>query len=167
MLMATHLIGFGSGKDNPITSYSNTGGQGDRTAIITVTSNVTPAAGTLNNLVDGAVANNSTDSIDFSGGGVPDSYIRFDFSTPVYIDEITINCSGAPANGTWTVRVSNDLATFLQVASFNWDAATETDALAGMQPEGYRYLDLFHAGATTMDPAPWYREVTFKIAPGA
>lgn len=146
------------------TSYSNPGGQGDRTATITVTSNFTPQ-GTMSNAVDGASGNNSTDSFGFSATTTGNT-ITFDFGVGAIkiIDEFTWVQQNATSQGTWKWSWSNDGSTFTDLTTgiaiagaSSTTVATVTSRLAGA-----RYYRLTQTGGTTSS-SPWVQEVTFKI----
>lgn len=159
----------------PTTAYANAGGTGDRTASITISSNITPDGGIINNLIDGGVSVNTTDGIDMPGTGstaIPtDTYVKFDFgaSTKKYIDEVKIKFdAGIPPNmGAWVVQCSNDDSTYTTVGSYTWNTATQTVTLSGVDPEGFRYWKLAKNGAGSNYTNSYWLEVEFKIAAGA
>lgn len=158
--------------DAPTTAYANAGGTGDRTATITVTeqASYSRSSGTLNNLVDGGTATNSTDSFNLTGAAVIGSgdYWRFDFGVGVskYIDEMKLYRSAATSAGSWKIQGSNDASSWTDFATFTWNQATQTVAMSGMDPAGYRYYQVIEndTGASWADV--WYEEVEFKIAAG-
>ena len=106
MLDVTQLIGFGCGAmSGPclcIPAYVT----GDRSALIAVTTTLTPLAGSnVTNLVDGGLANNGTDSFAVAGVGEPAAgkIIRFDFgpSARVKITEARWRQQDATSHGQW------------------------------------------------------------------
>jgi hypothetical protein len=159
----------------PTTDYANSGGTGNRTATITVTTNITPDGGTINNLVDGAKASNNSDGIDMPGVGataIPDgTYVKFDFGVGVlkYIDEVKLYFEAAnpPNMGAWIVQCSNDDSNYTTVGSYTWNTATQTITLSGVDVEGFRYWKLAKNGAGTNYTNSFWQEVEFKIAAGA
>lgn len=148
------------------TSYLNPGGQGDRTASITVTGSYTIAsAGSVpSNLVDGGTANNTTDSIDFLTGQTSVS-VRFDFGVGVLkiIDEFKWEQSTSSAQGTYTIRASNDATNWTNLATgVALGGVSLTTTVAFTNTNGYRYYEFLQTGGTT-NQTPWIHEVTFKI----
>lgn len=165
------IVFLGRVLDIPSTSYANAGGQGDRTASITVTSNIVWDGGTNSNLVDGASANNTTDSMNTPGVGAgvinDGDYIEFDFGSNVYIDELTITQDVVPNNGLWQWLGSNSSGTgFTAYGSATWNNLPQVVSATGIPAEGHRYWRWRKSGAGTWTNA-WLREFTFKIAPGA
>lgn len=149
----------------PSTTYANAGGQGDRTGSITVASTISSAGGTLNNLVDGATGDTTTDAMQYSGTAVSDGqYFRFDFGSAKYIDEVTLNVGNALTINGWAWEGSNDATNWTSLGSFNWTTnPTQVIALSGVPAGGFRYYQMKKVGAGTMATF-WFREVTFKIA---
>lgn len=161
---------------NPTTSYSNAGGNGDRTASITVSvSGVTWDSGTDNNLVDGGVGANSTDSVDepAAASSATGAYVQFDFGSGAskFIEEITLEHSASGTHGDdWMFQGSRDGSTFenLRTAVFSWPIGAST-AVSLDQPNGtsdqpgWRYIRLLGGSASTWGNN-WLEEVTFKIA---
>lgn len=147
------------------TSYANPGGQGDRTASITVTSNFTPQ-GTMSNAVDGASANNSTDSFGFQGGVTSGNTITFDFGAGALkiIDEFTWVQQTAATQGTWKWSWSNDNSAYTDLTTGIAIAGVSSTTVVPVSsnPSGARYYRLTQTGGAT-DASPWIQEVTFKI----
>src|SRR5689334_2838184 len=129
------------------TSYSNAGGQGDRRASITVTSDlalaVSDAGNPWNNVVDGD--NSSTDTVHghiiASSNDGNDRNITFDFGTAKVIDEFTFYTSRAGWDfGTWTWEGSNDGSSWTQIgASFTLGGLAGANVYARANSTGYRY----------------------------
>jgi hypothetical protein len=160
---------------NPVTAYANAGGNGDRTASITVTIfGFAWDGGPNSNLVDGAVGSNTTDSCDEPADGTSanGNYLDFDFGSGVYkfIDEITLEHGVSSTHGgDWMFQGSRDGSTFenLATAVFSWPAGTSTvvtlDQPNGTSNQpGWRYIRLL-GGATSQWSNNWFKEVTFKI----
>lgn len=179
MLILTSLIGFGASGAlfvNPTTSYANAGGTGDRTATITVTkSGLTWDAGADNNLVDGGVGTNATDSVDEPSTSATGDLIIFDFGSGAskFIDEIKLITSAAAThNATWQFQGSRDGVTYedLRTTTFTWGTGTTTVTLD--QPNGtsnkpgWRYIRLV-GGASSVWANNWFEEVQFKLADAA
>lgn len=150
----------GAGPCSCITAYPTLG---DRTAQITVTTNITWGAGTNDNLVDGAGGANGSDSVD-----APDptpladgDFIRFDYgSAPKYVDEIKISKIGSGDNGAWKVFGGNSLPPSNQLASFTWDSITETVPLTS-NLDSYRFYEIRKDGSGTW-ANEWIQEFEFK-----
>ena len=135
---------------------------GDRTGSITVTTDQTLGAGTINNLVDGASGGNSTDAIWLSGD-VTGKHITFDFGTQVKITETTWTISGATgSNGTFKWQGSNDGSSFsdIGVGTFILNAATNVDTTLSANESEYRYYRAL--GVSDTSATNWITETTFK-----
>lgn len=156
----------------PVTSYSNTGGTGARTGVITVTrtaanldTNSTPSK-----LVDGSFTAGTTGACNVANGASisANQYVRFDFLSGVkkYIDEFKLYCDRAISNmGSWTFQASNDASTWTDLATFTWNAQTKTVTCSGLDLAGYRYYQIICPAGTTSQSS-WFEEVEFKIAAG-
>jgi len=150
-------------------AYTNAGGQGDRTASITVSiTSGLMVAGTTSNLVDGAFANNATDSIAFGAVSVTDKSITFDFG--VYaekiITEATWKQGTTASHGTWKWQVSADNSTWLDAngSSFTLGGATtQVQTVLTTVTKGYRYYRLLGISGTASG-SPYIQEVEFKIS---
>lgn len=172
----------GSTADEPDTSYlfslsggtnSTTGGATcplngdgvDRTGSITVTCSDSGSGGTLSNLVDGGVGNNSTDSFAFSNG-LTNVVLKFAFATGVRIDGITWEAQTSANEGTYTLAGSNDDSSYTTIATgfqpVNGASFTEQNNLTNLL--AYKYYRLTQTGGTT-NSSPWEHEVMFKLAP--
>lgn len=152
----------------PVTSYANSGGTGDRTASITVTATapIIAFAGTLNNLVDGSMAADAAGSASPTGLATAGQYLRFQFASKKYIDEIKVYYNIVPNNGSWKWQASNDASSWTDLATFTWDATLETVALTGMDFAGYLYYQMILTADHNLTN-DWFQEVEFKIAAGA
>lgn len=152
--------------------YTNPGGQGDRTGIITCSySNVTGSpigAGTPNNLVDGAIVANSTDACQVGNGR--GNEFTFDFGVGVnkVISEVTFDVNSTAAHGTWQFYASHDNANWFNIASdqtftgaISYVFATTLTTVTG----GFRYFKL-HQRDGTASTTIWNLEIKFKICNG-
>jgi hypothetical protein len=156
----------------PVTSYSNPGGTGDRTASITVTSNNAPNAGTLNNAVDGSTAVTVSGSVRWSTGW-PGLILTFQFTSKVYIDEIRASFANTPGpGGTWKWQASNDGISFVDCGSaFTLNGTVDglMNAFSNLTPPdtaGYTYYRINNIGNDAGTSQTWVVEIEFKIAPG-
>jgi hypothetical protein len=152
----------------PVTAYANSGGTGDRTASITVTATapIIAFAGTLNNLVDGSMAADAAGSASPSGTATTGQYLRFQFGSKKYIDEIKVYYNIVPNNGSWKWQACDDASSWIDLATFTWDATLETVALTGMDFAGYLYYQMILTADHVLTN-DWFQEVEFKIADGA
>lgn len=152
----------------PGTSYGNTGGTGDRTATITVTSNKCMNQGTDSNLVDGAFGTNSTDSRDFHAL-CTGCIIQWDFGSgnSNIIDEMKWYSSGTDTHSTWVVEASADAIHWIVMkASFTLGGSSGANTISWTNASGsYRYWRLRQTDdATTVSSSPWDEEIEFKLA---
>jgi hypothetical protein len=163
--MSLLLMGCGSGRSGgggaPTTSYANAGGTGDRTASITITTDVTPGGGTTANLINGDTA----DNVYWWAGGQSSRSMRFDFGSGAskVIDEFKWYQSGAFNQGTWKLGGSNDGSTITDFPEtfLLGNATTQTNAVTNST--GYRYYHLRQTAGFTQG-VPWVYEAEFKIA---
>lgn len=146
-------------------SYSNSGGQGNRTAIITVNTTFSLNQGTINNLVDGSSTDDSAGSIVLTGAAATGKYIRFQFEHAVKITEATLTQSAATAQGTAKWQGSNngsdwtDIGSAFAVGGATSQAQTELSGNTGY----YLYYRLLWTDGS-VSAAPWVREIIFKIS---
>lgn len=153
----------------PTPSYWNSGGYGDRTGMITVTTTATLGAGTINNLIDGNFAANLTDACWFTNGQ-SNREIKFDFGAGVtkIIDgfrwaegSITVG-----THGTWVFEGSNDDSSYTGIgASFTLGNNTGATLVSYQfaNSTAYRYYKLRQISGGT-NSAPWLLEIEFSIA---
>ena len=142
---------------------------GDRTASITVTisagTQAVGSTGPASNLVDGASADNNTDSIFFTGGAAAaGAYLRFDFGASVKIVEATWAQSTNASHGVWIWQGCQsawagcqDIGTSFTLGG----SAPQTQTSLAVNGQGFRYYQLIGVSGTTSS-APWIREITFK-----
>lgn len=147
------------------TSYANTGGTGNRTGIITVTTSASLLnSGTASNLVDGATGANSTDATDWLATAAAGGWIQFDFGSRVIIDEVTWKQSNTLTHGHWRWEGSLDAT--------NWVPLSSPALLGGTAQVipfpnllSYRYYRVLGVKGTKSS-SPWLLEVEFKIEAG-
>lgn len=154
------------------TSYSNTGGAGNRAGVITVTCRVglfnVDATG-LAGLING----NTTENTWFFAGGTTDGWMKFDFGVghAKIIDAFKWYQSNNTNHGTWKWYSSDDDSTYTARGS-----AITLDSIPGgpvkeyTEPAGNtvgaRYWKLNQESGTTSN-SPFLREIEFKIEEGA
>jgi hypothetical protein len=145
-------------------SYANTGGTGDRTAIITVTTTAALGGGTPSNLVDGAKANNNTDAMWWNAGQTLRE-IKFDFGAKKLITEAKWYQNGPSSSGTWKWQGSNDNSTYTDLSTgFTMTAGGAGDVIGDLSANttGYRYYKALQTAGATND-TPWLWEIEFRI----
>jgi hypothetical protein len=146
------------------TSYANTGGTGDRTAIISISNSTGCFVGTPQ-LVNG---NLTETSWYFTSGAASGKWIQFDFGDGVamIIDEIKWYQSGSETHGTWKMQGSNDGATWSDLGSpFTLGGATPSSTHAFTNTAGYRFYKLQGVSGDATN-WPWLYEIEFKIEEG-
>lgn len=157
-----------------VTSYANAGGTGNRTASITVTSNMTPQSPTVwTALVNGSAAVDSANSADDPVATTisPGDYFTFDFGAGVrkYIDESSITTQTVGSRGTWKWRGSNDNATWTDIsAPVTWVGTHPTALvvpLSGVPAAGFRYFQWVSVSGGTW-PNSYICEFEFKLVAG-
>jgi hypothetical protein len=156
----------------PLTSYTNPGGSGDRTGLITVTCSANIAgmiySAPLSKMVDGALGVHAGESIDlFAADFIDGDWFTFDFGegSKIYVDAMRTWFDRNINWGNWLIRGSSDNLLWFEFNSFLWtglSGGTE-QAVEGMPAHGYRYLGLRKIGATS-GIAPYFREIEFRIA---
>ena len=146
-------------------SYTNSGGSGARTALISITNTISFNAG-VNALIDGSQAN----SIWFGGEDVTNKYIQFDFlnvGAATVVTEATWYQSGAQAEGTWKWQGSQNASSWTDIGgNFTFSAATEVMTTLSGNTTAYRYYRMLGISGTTSS-GPYQREVEFKIGTAA
>lgn len=157
-------IGGSGGGGGSSTSYSNPGGTGARSGIITLSTGG-PAGGfgfggtgDINDLIDGTL-NDET----WFGNNETLKWIRFDFGTAKVIDEFKWYQDNATSQGTWSWEGSNDGTSFTTIgASFTLGGAVIC-TVARTNSTAYRYYRLIETPGATSN-SPFIREIEFKIS---
>jgi hypothetical protein len=151
---------------------SGVGGSGvDRSSLITVTAGYTVASAGQNaqNWIDGAVGNNTTDSVDFASGQSAIT-IKFDFQgsgKKQRIVGLSISQSNGTGQGTYTFEASNDNSNWTALATgIAWltDINANGTNFTFSNTTAYRYYRLRQTGGSTAS-SPWIQEIFFKCAP--
>lgn len=149
VLLNSLILGSGGSVPGAEALYINTGGQGDRTASITVTRSTgmfTIDPGTPSNLVNGT-ASDSPQALG-SGAAVASKVVTFQFPSPVYIAEVAANL-GAGTNGFWKFQVSQDGISWADVTgSFEFKTPSGT-ASGGEDPDDPVTDNLFTVALAT------------------
>lgn len=141
-------------------SYTNPGGRGNRTALISVTNVGLTGGGTAVTLVDGAQG----DVLWHSGAtGDGSDWWLFDFITAKTITEFTWYQSNTTSHGTWRFEGSHDNSAWTQCGSdFTLAGSTGGDAFSTPNTVAYRYYRLRHMSGTRSS-SPYLREIEFRI----
>lgn len=151
---------------SPVPSYWNSGGIGDRTASITVTTTATLGAGSIDNLVDGGYGANSTDGCWFNNGQSTRE-VKFDFGAGVQkiINGFRWSQGTTGNHGTWVLEGSNDDSSYTGIgSSFILGSIGALVAIYQFtNSTAYRYYKLRQTSGIT-NSGPWLREIEFKIA---
>lgn len=149
-------------------AYANTGGTGDRTAIITATTDMTLASGNAPNLVDGAFTLNGSDGmlVAFPSQSWVGKRIVWDFGTSKLITAMRMHGQvGGFNSGTAVFRGSHDGTTWTTYGSavtIVSDAGPTEYTELSTNVTGYRYYCL--EGATGVaNGNVWMVEWEFKI----
>lgn len=154
-------------------AYTNPGGQGDRTALIAITSlgTVSGAAtsaiyaeGSAASLINGVTTLGGPGSCTFKLG-LTDVVVTFDFGPGAarVITEMTIAQHAAVANGTFQLRGSNDALVWSNLgASWTLNAVSNVITAPSANQTGFRYYQWQQVGGTTNNGV-YITEVTFKI----
>lgn len=150
-------------------SYANTGGTGNRTAIIMVIDGPTPllnpqSPNTDQSLVDGDTTSNGRNFFN----GIPldgvNTYIVFDFGAPALITESKYYQQLTTSQGTWKWQGSTDNSTYTDIGStFTLGGvATQTITTMSANTTSYRYYRLLGVSGSA-NGGPWIYQFEFKI----
>jgi hypothetical protein len=146
------------------------GGEGDRTGLVTVTTNSSLGGGTINNFVDGAIGANDADSF-WHVNAQTGRWIKFDFGSPKFISRflVRIVTSGTGANlgsGTWRVEGSHDDSSWLPLSGSAPLIAGQIHPIDTTiaNVNAYRYFRLVQEGAGTTGSSYYWAECYFAIA---
>lgn len=152
--------------DNSNPLYTNLGGTGNRTTIITVTSTAIGAAyRPLFSLVDG-VNPPTFFGCYWNDGNFLNKYVRFDFGegSTKRITEVKLYQQTSSVGGTWQWQGSNNAIDWTNIGN-TWTITTGASQVLGdisANAVGYRYYQMIGtAGAKGADP--WIYEFEFKI----
>ena len=150
-------------------SYSNTGGTGNRTSIITVTTNISVGGGTISNFIDGSFFGNSTNSWYPNIVSTTGENIIFNFGSSKLITEAKIYFDRTNNyQGIWKWIVSNDGINYSNIGPTGFPIGDpsigQTFTLTGLANNvtGYQYYGLSGL-AGTLNNNPWIEEIEFKI----
>lgn len=155
----------------PATSYANTGGTGDRTAVITVTQSSGLLATPIDNLVDGSYVTDGGGSTFFNSGSANTSadQIIFDFGSAKYISEFKWYQVAGNSHGNWDVIGSSNGSTGTTITTVALGGISDNGAGGSpntydlsMNGALYRYY-ILQGASGSKSGSPWISEVEFKI----
>lgn len=147
----------------PATSYDNEGGKGDRSLIITLSTDVVFAGSGFSVLINGVTSETNTY---FSGGqSAAGKYMRFDFGVGAskIINEIKWYQSDGTSHGTWKIQGNNSDWNDIGNSFTLGGAAAQIITEVSGNVTGYRYYQFLGVDGS-MSSTPWLYEVEFKIA---
>lgn len=145
------------------TDYSNTGGTGDRSAIITITTDASIGGGIgIGRLINGDLTTQNTWLVNASIVG---KEIKMDFGTAKIITEIKWYQSTTDTHGTWKVQGSANGSSWTDIgSSFTLGGATtQTITTPSANTTAYRYYRLFGVSGAA-NAGPWIYQIEFKIS---
>lgn len=145
------------------TLYTNIGGSGDRTSMITATYSPGLAARAASLMVDGATTALSGIQVPNGITDVTGAYIQFDFGVGVskVISEVKWYLSNNGAQGTWKYQGSNDASAWTDIVSNGVFGFPDTLT----NSTGYRYYRVLGVSGAIIGGGSGYYidEVEFKI----
>lgn len=162
----TNATGGGGGGCTP--SYANTGGTGNRTAIVTTTQSGPAPATILNaapaSLVDGDTSSNGRNFWLGRALNGADFWVVFDFGSAVLITEAKYYQQDTTAQATWQWQGSSDNSSWTDIgANFALGGvATQTITSLSGNTTSYRYYRLLGISGTPSN-GPWIYQFEFKI----
>lgn len=150
-------------------AYTNRGGQGDRTAFVTVTAfGITGAAGTPDNMVDGVEASTVGDGYRLPAStSVVGMGLRFDFGPGArqLVTEATFEFQSTNSLATWKWRATNDLSSYTDIGANLTLASALSQVMAELANNrlGYRYYEIVGVSGSTSATLNYIKEAKFKI----
>lgn len=149
-------------------SLYNTGGKGNRSSSITVTTDLTLGGGLIGAVVDGDYTDNTSHAITLNSGQTTKK-ITFDFTVGVVIDTVVLYAPAAGAgntHGVWKLQGSPDNASYTDIgSSFNLFETGSDNVVAhtvANASTAYRYYRLQQVSGTTATN-PDITEIEFRI----
>lgn len=154
----SHYNGLELGGGGVTTDYGNPGGMGDRTAMITVSSDgIGGAGGSV--FVDGSYVGTG------SWFTTSMTYLSFDFGSGKVVDEAAFYQQDGSFHGDWKWQGSNDASSWTDIGSsftLGGAGAMFLTSLAG-NVTFYRYYQMVKVSGSASD-TPWIYELDFKIS---
>lgn len=150
-------------------TYLATGGTGNRTASITVSTNITIIEGTIDNLVDGALTNDSSSGVNWTyEPNIPGKYVRFDFGVgnAKIVTEVTkrMGQTETVTRGFWKWQGSNNGSAWTDVSASQQLGAGLTDVFPFTgNATAYRYYQMIGVSGGVDGNGHYWVEIEFKI----
>lgn len=147
--------------------WSNKGGAGDRSSLITISRTATGGSGPISNAVDGDYSESATGSWDWTGGQSARE-IKLDFgSFPKKITKaIWYRSNVLDSDGFWKLTASNDDASYVDISNAIEIVGTTRYYVfdsTGTNDGYYRYYKFVQTSGTTSSAA-WHQELEFLIS---
>lgn len=159
--VSQQMLLLAQGLTFPATSYSNTGGTGARSGVITLTTTFTAGAGSAANLIDGAIATGY-----FLANATATGHWLFDFGgSPKFIDELKWYQTADGALGDFVLEASQDNASWTTIANINFlNVTTQAYPFTPPVDTKWRYFRLRANSSSTVMNGPYLNEIEFKIS---
>jgi hypothetical protein len=144
------------------TSYANPGGQGNRLALIGITTTATMATDPINTILNGSMA-----ATTWFNGGQSGREIKFDFwdlGGPKVLTEAKWYQTNGTSQGTWKWQGSNDNSSYTDIGgTFTLGSpATTVITTLSANTTPYRYYKLLQVSGSTSS-SPDLAEIEFKL----
>lgn len=158
-------------------SFGNSLGEGDRTATITASTDLTLGAssGPISNSVDGGLANNSTDSFFFTTltiQAVAGKFVKWDFGVGAskIVRQFRWRQNTNSSHGVWKAQGSDDDSVWTDIGTSFTLQPNSTSGSDNFEcwvdlanyTTGYRYFRLLGVSGNC-SATPWNKEVEFSI----
>jgi hypothetical protein len=144
------------------TSYTNSGGSGNRSGVITYTQSSGNVYFIASQLIDGTTASGVSYMNNTPDGG----WFQFDFGTSRLFDEARCYQSNSSTHGTWKTQASPDASSWTDIgSSFTLGGSTlQTISSLNGNATSYRYLRFLKVSGTTSF-SPTVYEWEFRLGP--
>lgn len=144
------------------TDYDNIGGgRGARAGWIGISTDVSVGGGTVGDIIDGSVSDNSFWWVNASADN---KGIKFNFGRPIVIDEFKWYQDNSTSHGTWELRGANVSDYSDEVAVWNGTlGGSTTQTVSGLDTSvAYRYWRLVDV-AGSRSQSPFLHEIEFSL----
>ena len=164
---STEALNYGVAALAP--SYTNSGGSGNKSSLVTATSNVSFGGGVIANILNGSFGGDASNAVWFNTNNIINDYIIFDFGSGKLITEAITYFDRVNNNqGTWAWYITNNTGVLTGVTEtgFTWGhpSVGTTFILTGLSlnnTEARYYVLSGLAGIGNGNP--WFSEIDFKI----
>jgi hypothetical protein len=147
--------------------WTNADGRGNRTSSITISTTLALSGGTINNFIDGGFGDNTTDSVEITGGQ-SSKEIKFVFATAKMITGFVRYYSNGNDVSTWKLQGSLDDITYVDITGAGAPVGSVGNPYylrqnsTGTNDGYYLYYKLVQTSGTTSG-SPWQREIEFLL----